>query len=178
MNQSDNHLVQKAQAGDRRAFQHLLEAHYGMIHRVAYRFTGHVTDAEDVAQEVCMQLVHKISQFRGESRFSTWLYRVVVNACRDYIRKSSAHRALEGGYMELAAHASAEADEQKRKQAWLYGQIAAMGPDLRDTAILVLAEQLSHAEAAEIMECAESTISWRMSEIRKALKEATGSYHG
>ncbi len=170
-------LVRRAQSGDRLAFQHLLEGHYTLMHRVAYRFTGHAADAEDVAQEVCMALVYKLAQFKGDSQFSTWLYRVVVNACRDYIKKNGNRRALEGGYRELEAHADAEAQELRRKQAWLYAQIAQMGDDLRETALLVLAEQQSHAEAADIMGCAESTISWRMAEIRKALKQAIGGYH-
>src|SRR5262245_29016844 len=74
----DADLVAKASGGDRGAFETLLRRHYDRIHRVAGRLTGSTADAEDVAQEVCCALVEKIASFRGEARFTTWLYGIVV----------------------------------------------------------------------------------------------------
>ncbi len=171
-----DHTIGRAQRGERAAFEQLLRQHYGMIHRVAYRLTGNQSDAEDVAQEVCMALVDKLKSFKGGSSFSTWLYRVVVNQCNDYHKKRGRDRARDTQYVELEAMGAADAREASEKAGWLYRAIAALKPPLPETALLVLAEELSHAETATILNCKESTISWRMHEIRKqliALKEGS-----
>jgi len=174
---SDPTIVDRAKNGERAAFHQLLEQNYDMIYRVAYRFMGSVQDAEDIAQEVCASLAHKLASFKGNSSFSTWLYRIVVNSCRDLQKKRGNHKNLEKSYLEFEKSIDAETAEQTKKRVWLYRTINTMSPDLKETAILVLTEELSHAQAGEIIGCAESTISWRMSEIRKALKAAIGSYY-
>ncbi|MEQ1790126.1 MAG: RNA polymerase sigma factor, partial [Rickettsiales bacterium] len=170
-------IIERAKKGDGVAFRQLLDDHYNMMYRVAYRFTGQAQDAEDIAQEVCVGLTHKLQSFNGKSSFSTWLYRVVVNACHDYIKKRSNHRVLENNYIELENNEQSDKNEADKKIVWLYRMIASFEKSLKETAILVLTEDLSHAEAGKILGCAESTISWRMSEIRKHLKSAMGSYN-
>jgi RNA polymerase sigma-70 factor, ECF subfamily len=170
-------MIELAKKGDALAFQQLLHQHYKMMYRVAYRFTGQAQDAEDIAQEVCVGLVHKLSSFNGKSSFSTWLYRVVVNACRDYQKKRSTHRKLESNYIDLEKSEQSDKNDSNKKIAWLYRTIATLEQSLKETALLVLTEELSHGEAGKILGCAESTISWRMHEIRKHLKSAIGSYH-
>jgi len=169
--------IELAKKGDSVAFQQLLEKHYSMMYRVAYRFTGQAQDAEDIAQEVCVGLVGKLQGFNGKSSFSTWLYRVVVNTCRDFHKKVSTHRTLDKCYIELEKNELSDKHDSNKKIAWLYRNIANLEQSLKETALLVLAEELSHAEAGNILGCAESTISWRMSEVRKHLKNAMGSYH-
>ncbi len=172
MADSSTALAQKAGAGDRAAFAQLLEEHYDMIYRVAYRFTGTRDSAEDAAQEVCCALVDKLKKFRGDSSFTTWLYRVVVNTCHDLRKKQGNAASLDTRYTELDGMLRAEKAEEAKKVSWLYRAIAALKPPLPETALLVLAEDLSHAEAGKILGCSESTISWRMHEVRKQLKEA------
>ncbi len=167
----DVSLIRRAQSGEKEAFRQLLEGHYAMIYRVAYRFTGHKSDAEDVAQDVCIALAQKLGSFKGDSAFTTWLYKIVLNACRDFIKKSSNRRRLESVFMDLEAARAEDARHTGKQVAWLYRAIAGMEPGLRETALLVLAEDMSHAEASRVLGCAESTISWRMHEIRKALKQ-------
>jgi RNA polymerase sigma-70 factor, ECF subfamily len=75
MSVSDLDLAQRAKGGDRVAFRGLLDRHYDMLYRVAYRFLGNATEAEDVAQEIALSLVDRIGSFRGQSSLSTWLYR-------------------------------------------------------------------------------------------------------
>lgn len=176
MTARDLTLVLKAQKGDRDAFRHLLSEHYTMMYRVAYRYTGHKQDAEDIAQEVCLQMPHKLASFKGESSFSTWLYRVVVNACRDSHKKHKTRRELSVTYMEMEKNEIADAKDAGRKVAWLYRTIAGLEDALRETALLVLGEEMSHAEAAKALGCAESTVSWRMHELRKLLKQKMDSY--
>ena len=177
MTHDDNSLVERARAGDRVAYQHLLERHYDMMFRVAYRYTGQRADAEDIAQEVCVGLVRKLHSFGGKSSFTTWLYRVVVNSCRDMQKHRKSVLRSEDGYIELDALGHAEQADTNRKVQWLYRAIGALEPTLKETALLVLTEELSHAEAGAILGCKESTVSWRMHEVRKLLKDAMGSYH-
>jgi RNA polymerase sigma-70 factor (ECF subfamily) len=174
---SDQQLAALARAGNRLAFQKLLERHYGLIHRVAYRFSGYREDAEDIAQEVCLKLAQALQSFRGEASLKTWLYTLVVNACRDTQRKRRLHAAHVEGYCELEAHKNAVSAEHARKIAWLYREIAQLKSPFRETALLVLAEDLSHAEVGQILDCSESTVSWRMHEIRKRLQARLESRH-
>lgn len=170
MSDSDSELAARACDGDRDAFRQLLERHYDTAYRVAVRFTGNVEDGEDIAQDVCLSLVNKLRSFRGKSRFSTWLYRVVVNACRDHARKQKSTRALQTNYAVFREMDAADQAHDAKRLDWLNASIAGLEPALRETAILVLAEDLTHGAAAEVLGCAESTVSWRMHEVRKKLK--------
>src|SRR5262245_66307069 len=83
----DADLVARAGSGERAAFEALLRRHYERIRRIAWRLTGSGSDADDIAQEVCCALIEKLQGFRGEAKFTTWLYGIVVNACRDHGRR-------------------------------------------------------------------------------------------
>lgn len=170
MNTGDNDLAAQAGNGDAAAFQVLLGRHYDSIYRTAYRFTGVREDAEDVAQGVCISLAGKLRSFKGEARFTSWLFRIVVNAARDFHRKRAAADRLHAAYGEVSELMRDEQADAAREQAWLYDALQQVGEDLRDTAVLVLAEGMTHAEAADVLEIKESTVSWRMHELRKNLK--------
>ena len=85
----DAELVEKAVNGDRQAFGQLVERHYDFVHAVAWRWSGNVSDAEDIAQEVCLRLGSAIRGFRGTSRFRTRLYTLTLNAARDHKRRQA-----------------------------------------------------------------------------------------
>ena len=170
MKADDNELVAAAAGGDAVAFQVLLERHYDTIYRIAFRFAGMREDAEDITQEVCTSLSGKLRSFKGDARFTTWLYRVVVNAVRDMQRKQASTRRLHEAYGEIAELKRDEAADAARENVWLYDSLDQVSDDLRATAVLVLAEGFSHAEAADILEIKESTVSWRMHELKKKLK--------
>lgn len=99
----DSQLARLACEGDRGAFAVLLERHYTRIFRVAVRLLGDVDDAEELTQDVCVALVAKLSSYRGESRFTTWLYRVVVNAAHDAMRRHHARYRKQRDYVEIHA---------------------------------------------------------------------------
>lgn len=166
---TDSELAQRAGSGDRSAFRQLLERHYDTAYRVALRITGSVPDAEDITQDICIALVDKLASFRGESRFSTWLYRIVVNACRDHQRHRQAVARLQTNYAVVYEFNSADQLDDAKRLDWLSEAITSLEPTLRETAVLVLSEDFTHREAAETLGCAESTISWRMHEVRKKL---------
>jgi RNA polymerase sigma-70 factor (ECF subfamily) len=163
----DENLVAAAVAGDRAAFEALLRRHYDRVHGLAWQLTGSRADAEDIAQDVCCTLVEKIGSFRGEAKFTTWLMGITFNACRDFRRR---RRSLGGMLERLTVLAGiAEAPSDPYDGVWLKSAIARLKPALRDTVVLVAGQQLTHAEAAEILGVAENTVAWRMHEARKLL---------
>lgn len=170
MDDGDTELAVRAAQGDRRAFESLLTRNYDLMFRVSYRVLGNRAEAEDLAQEVCAALPAKLKGFRGEAKFSTWLYRVVLNAARDQLRRKSAQdRATSSwGNVEVLHR---ETDAARRLELdWLNRALAQLSDDLRETVALVLGEEMSHANAGSVLGVSEGTISWRMSEVRKALK--------
>ena len=170
METGDNELALQAGNGDAAAFKLLLERHYDSIFRIAFRFTGLHEDAEDIAQGVCASLAGSLASYKGSARFTTWLYRIIVNAARDHHRRQKAASKLHATYGEIAELRLGTEAEKARERLWLYEALETVGQDLRETAVLVLAEDLSHAQAAEILEIKESTVSWRMHQLRKELK--------
>jgi RNA polymerase sigma-70 factor, ECF subfamily len=84
---SETQLVARAQRGDEGAFATLFEMHKRRVYSLCLRMTGNTAEAEDLAQEAFLQLFRKISTFRGESAFSTWLHRLAVNVVLMHLRK-------------------------------------------------------------------------------------------
>ena len=165
----DGSLVSAAIAGDRAAFSELLERHYDRIHGLAWQLTGSRADADDIAQDVCCALVEKIGGFRGEAKFGTWLCGIVYNACRDHHRRRRSFRGLTERLTVLAGLTKPPDGRDLHDQVWIKSAIARLKPAYRDTVVLVAGQQLTHAEAAEILGVAEATVSWRMHEVRRLL---------
>lgn len=174
-NDPDAPLVSAAAGGDRAAFKTLLERHYDRIHRLAWQLTGSRADADDVAQDVCCALVEKIGSFRGEAKFTTWLCGIVFNACRDLHRRKRSFGALTDRLAVLAGLARAPDGRDLHDAMWLRSAIARLPAAYREAVVLVAGQQLSHAEAARILGIAESTVSWRMHEVRRMLGGEVGS---
>ncbi|HYI39901.1 MAG TPA: sigma-70 family RNA polymerase sigma factor [Allosphingosinicella sp.] len=174
MGDPDSELVLAAAAGDRAAFAELLKRHYDRIHALAWQLTGSRADADDIAQDVCCALVEKVGSFRGEAKFTTWLCGITFNACRDLARRRRSFRGLTERLAVLAGLARAPDGRDLYDAIWLRSAIARLKPALRDAAVLVAGQQLSHAEAAEILGVAESTVSWRMHEVRRRLAAESG----
>jgi RNA polymerase sigma-70 factor (ECF subfamily) len=169
----DRDLVELARGGDRDAFEALLRRHYDRIHRLAWRLTGSKSDAEDVAQDVCCGLVEEIGSFRGEAKFTTWLTGIVVNACRDHRRRGLTLTRLRERLSVLVGLAARPDGRDAYRQSWLASEVARLDPLLRDTVVLIVGEDLTHAEAARALGVAESTVSWRMHEARRQLTPQT-----
>lgn len=167
--QADEILARRAAAGDRKAFSALLERHYGLIYRVGVRMLGNGAEAEDLAQDVCVGLVTRLASYSGQSRFTTWLYRVVVNAARDAMRRNDTRRRNEQEFVEQdgLGHRQSGSGEDS---IWLQQVLGRLSEELRATVILVLAEGLRHGEAGKILGVSEATVSWRLHQVRKQLR--------
>jgi len=166
---TDENLAAAAAAGNRAAFEALLRRHYDRIHGFAWQLTGSRTDADDITQEVCCTLVEKIGRFRGEARFTTWLTGITFNACRDFRRRRRSLGGMIDRLTVLAGLAATPDGRDAYDAVWLKSAIARLKPALRDTVVLVIGQQLTHAEAAEILGVAENTVAWRMHEARRLL---------
>lgn len=163
-------LVKAAQQGNRDAFAQLLAENYDSIYRFAYRWCGSKADAEDVTQQACIKLAQTIGQFRFEAAFSSWLYRLVINSAKDWYKSQNRHQHSnidDWIEPERAPDRSAENSIYLQQLLRLLDQMA---EGFKETALLVHGEGLSHAEAAAILQLKESTVSWRLHEIRKQLQ--------
>ena len=171
-NDPDFKLVAAACAGDRDAFAALLERHYDRIHGLAWQLTGSRSDADDIAQDVCCALVEKIGSFRGNAKFTTWLTGITFNACRDWRRKRRSFWSFSEKLSVLVGMAPAQDGRDLYDAIWIQSAISKLKPALRDTAVLIAGQQLTHAEAAHILGIAEATVAWRMHEVRRLLSQS------
>ena len=84
---NEHMVINRAKQGDQRAFETLVTEYEQKVYSLAYHYVGSEQDAMDICQEVFLRVYRFLPQFSGESRFSTWLYRVTSNACKDFLRK-------------------------------------------------------------------------------------------
>ena len=172
-------LIRSAQSGDGQAFAQLLANSYDNLYRFAYRWCGNRADAEDITQQACIKLAHSIGQFRFDAAFSSWLYRLVINCAKDWYRSQNRHQhdPIED-WIEPERPPDQSAENSIYLQQLLQ-QLGQMAEGYKETVLLVHGEGLSHAEAAEVLQVKESTVSWRLHEIRKQLQrlqQADGSW--
>ena len=166
---SDEDLALAAARGDGLAFSSLLERHYDSLFGLCFRLTGDRTEAEDLCQDICAALPAKLAGFERKAKVTTWLYRVAVNAAHDRRRKRQTYVAATTGWGDWEINRTASNAESSEAADWLTQAMRGLAPDLRDTLALVL-DDVTHAHAAEVLGVPEGTISWRVSEAKKALK--------
>ena len=169
MGTSDESLAFAAANGDAAAFSSLVERHYDGLFRLAFRLTGARAEAEDLTQDICAALPAKLDGFRGSAKFTTWLWRVAVNAAHDRRRRAATHARHADGWGDWEKNRRAANDDAADAADWLTEAMRALPDDLRDTLALVLDER-THAETAQILGVSEGTISWRISEAKKHLR--------
>jgi RNA polymerase sigma-70 factor (ECF subfamily) len=119
-----------------------------------------------------VKLAGAIGSFRGESAFSTWLHRLAYTAAVDHIRRRQRFSVLDPSQMTalIDGDCAAPTPEDELADQELWRAVRALPEQQRDAVLLVYAEDLSHQEAAEVMGCAEKTVSWHLHEARKRLK--------
>lgn len=170
MSVTDEALALAAAEGDGEAFAALLERRYHRLFGLCFRLTGSHAEAEDLTQDICSVLPAMLTGYRGEARLSTWLYRVAVNAAHDRRRRAAAHKKAGEGWGDWEVNRRAGDAETAERMDWLTGAMRALPADLRDTLALLLGEEVTHAEAAEVLGVSEGTISWRVSQAKTRLR--------
>ena len=161
-------VIEACQQGDRDAFQCLFEAYKDKVFSIAvYSSGGDRTLAEDVTQQIFLKLFTAIRQFRGDSEFTTWLYRLVVNACLDERRRT--RRLLPWGSETTVAMSDvSEKKPQERQYARLEvaeavrHAIEELKPKFRLPILLKYIEGLSYEEIADVMGCSKGTVASRL----------------
>lgn len=163
-------VLTAAWRGDEQAFAQLLDQHYDQIYRFAFRWSGNKADAEDITQLACIKLARSLRQFRFESRFSTWLYRLVINCAKDWHKSERRHSASSAEEIPETSDGLSNGVEHFTYLQQILRLLDDMADGFKETALLVLAEGCTHAEAAGVLGIKENTVSWRIHEIRQALQ--------
>ena len=183
MSELERSLLRRLRERDERAFRELLELHRDRVYNITYRMLGNRAEAEDVAQEVFISVFKTIDQFREESKFSTWLYRVAVNHCknrikylarrhdrdRDELDESNEGRATEASVPVLPRPDRALEGAQLDKI--LQAAIATLDDEHRVLVVLRDVEDLSIEEICEITGLPDGTVKSRLHRARLALRK-------
>lgn len=173
--QADDWLIGKARSGDVDAYEVLVRRHRTRIYRIALRMLSDPHDAEDVAQDVVIQLWTALAGFAGESSFTTWLYRIVVNRCLTTVRRRKPTRPI----LESDAPVEPGADEQvlaRDRARAVKAAVAALPDDQRAVLVLHQFEGLTYQEVATILRLSEPTVRGRLHRARRSLTESLRSW--
>jgi RNA polymerase sigma-70 factor, ECF subfamily len=179
---SDAELIARAQRGDEGAFAALFEAHKRRVYSLCLRMTGDTAEAEDLAQEAFLQLFRKIATFRGESAFSTWLHRLVVNVVLMHLRKKGLQQVSldEPDASQDEPLKREYGDDDKRllhsiDRITLSRAIEALPPGYRAVLVLHDVEGYEHNEIAQILNCSVGNSKSQLHKARLKLREVLRS---
>lgn len=168
----DAPLVDRSLKGDADAFAELVLRHQKRIHDLAYRMSQSPEEAADLAQETFVRAWQQLDTFRGNSRFSTWLYRLAIRVCLNAKRaETSRHRTRDSFALESTSHPSPlDSSPETERVERVQSALQRLEPQLRAAIVLTVFDGLGHAEAAQILGCAETTVSWRIFMARRKLR--------
>jgi len=184
----DRHLIERLRSRDERAFLELLTLYQVRVYKLVYRMLGRADEAEDMAQEVFVQVFKAVGTFRGDSKLSTWIYRIAVNLCKNrtkYLarRRTEAEDSSESG-PDRSDHATARgvtsADvarpdhlvEGYQMERLVESALNEMEPDFREILVLRDIEDLSYEELSVITGLPDGTVKSRLHRARAMLKVA------
>ena len=191
----ERRLLRRVRRGDPKAFETLVRTHQQRVYNIVYRMLGNREEAEDVAQDVFVTVYQNIGSFRGDSKFSTWLYRVAVNHCKNrlkYLGRRGRHRgrpldeiaeheiARGGGATEPRFHASIPRPDEMASghqlERLIQQEIARLDEEHRVLVVLRDIQGMSYQEMVEVTGLNLGTIKSRLHRARLALKEALGRH--
>ena len=175
-------VIDACQRGDRDAFQLLFETYQEKVYSISlYYFKGDEQRARDVTQQVFLKLLTRITQFHGGAEFTTWLYRLVVNACMDEQRK---HRRFLpfGDALGMTERAGKDSQEENFARVELADNvkvaISDLKPKLRLPILLRYVEGMSYEEMALVLNCSKGTIASRLNRGHKILARRLAHLRG
>jgi len=166
-------IIESCRSGDRDAFRALYERYKDRVYSTALYFSrGDGAAASDITQQVFLKLMTGIGQFRGEAEFSTWLYRLVVNACMDAGRKQKMAASLPWDPERVAGEGSQE-DEYARRQTAraVRDAVSALPPRFRIAVLLRYFQEMSYEQMAKALGCSPGTVASRLSRGHRMLGE-------
>jgi RNA polymerase sigma-70 factor (ECF subfamily) len=166
-NHEDKGRIVLSSEGDSDAFESVVRQHQRMIHSLCYRMTGSLPDAEDLAQETFIQAYQHLEGFRAEARLSAWLYRIAMNQCLNWQKRTQRLAQLHREWSKQELEPSGE-DTGRAQQ--VQEALLKLPPKQRAAVVLTTYDGLTHAEAAAALGCSETTVSWRLFAARSKLK--------
>lgn len=163
--ETDEQLIQRAADGEKVAFQDLILRYQSKVYAVAYKVTKNQKDAEDIAQEVFLQLYRSLSQFQGDSTFSTWIYKISMNKALDYKRKMA--RTPSYQHEEISANLSTKDTPEnslikKEERELAHDFVEHLPPNYQDVVNLYYFQQQSYHEIANQLDIAVKTVESRL----------------
>ena len=179
----DQQLVVRAQAGDKRAFELLVIKYQRKVERLLSRLIRDQAEIEDVTQEAFIKAYRALANFRGDSAFYTWLYRIAVNTAKNYLMSQGRRAPTSTGYDAEEAEgfedatglrdiATPEAQLMSKQIAQIVNQTIDKLPEELKTAIMLREiDGLSYEEIAQIMDCPIGTVRSRIFRAREAVAE-------
>jgi RNA polymerase sigma-70 factor (ECF subfamily) len=177
----DQQLVERAQRGDKRAFELLVAKYQRKLGRLLSRFVRDAAEVEDVTQEAFIKAYRALPSFRGESAFYTWLYRIGINTAKNYLVALGRRAPTTTGFDNEEAEGFEDAEqlrdastpeselEGKEIAATVNRAMDALPPDLRTAITLREIEGLSYEEIASVMNCPVGTVRSRIFRARDAI---------
>ncbi len=181
-NNDEARLIEQSRAGNTSSFDRLVEAHYTAVYNAAFRMLSDPDSAADATQTTFIRAFDALANFRGDSAFSTWLYRITMNVCLDELRKrknqplslvtedseddTSEEREIPDEADEPGARA-----EQLERQTIVHEAIGRLPEDYRTIVVLYDIRGLSYQEISEVLEIALGTVKSRLNRARLALRE-------
>jgi RNA polymerase sigma-70 factor (ECF subfamily) len=169
---SEREVIEACQRGEREGFRVLFETYKDRIYSVALRFTGERASALDIAQDTFLKLFGASRDFRGDSSFDTWIYRMVVNCCLDHKRRSRRLVPMAGSFLAglRAPGDSLGAMLLSERNSRVRSAIDRLSTDLRMAIVLRYTEGLSYEQIAEVLGCSQGTVASRLNRAHKALE--------
>ena len=177
VNEPDRHTIERCRRGDRDALRELFDAHGARVYSIArHFFGGDEARARDVTQDVFVKVMERIGSFAGASRFSTWLYRLTINACLD-VQRSERRLVLVADPPDVASHALDDAPQsvaldRAETSDRVAKAVSQLTPPLRAVVLLRYFEGLSYQEMADVLELAPGTVASRLNRAHDALARA------
>jgi RNA polymerase sigma-70 factor (ECF subfamily) len=159
--------IRSSQQGDPAAFEALIARHQRMIHSLTFRMTGSLEEAEDLSQETFIHAFRQLAGYRGEAKFSSWLYRIAINLCLNW-KKSSERRQH---FLSTWSQEQPDASHHDSRTQLIQEALLKLKPKQRAAVILTTYDGLSHGEAARLLGCSETTVSWRVHAAKARLKK-------
>lgn len=175
---SDEQLIAACQRGDRDAFRQLFETYQDRVYSIAlYFFNGDEASAKDITQLVFLKLITRVEQFRHDAEFTTWLYRLVANACLDEQRSRRRWISF-GEAVEVSTMVERRTHEERYIRLEVADSvrtaIANLKPKLRLVILLKYFEELSYEEMAQVLGCSPGTVASRLNRAHKTLARKLG----
>lgn len=175
-------IINRVRAGDTDAFESLVLEHQNKVYSLALRMVGNEEDARDMAQEAFVRAYTSLAGFRGDSKFSVWLYRLTSNICIDFLRSRQRHQTVsltydtddaEGGQLEIPDERFSP--DTGLERAELRGSVVrglnSLSPEFRSILLLREIEGLTYEEIGRALDLEEGTVKSRIFRARKKLTE-------